>query len=82
MLIYKTYNMLNNCRQVSSSQWKKYVDGVGAVGRVPELSRHKTELEVSRKQRQPPHNGLQRKPDKKRISGLCLYLSTYHNIPY
>ncbi|XP_046669946.1 protein sickie isoform X3 [Homalodisca vitripennis] len=46
-------------RQVSSSQWKKYVEGV------PELSRH----DVGRKQKQQPYNGLQRKPDKKRISG-------------
>ncbi|XP_054270358.1 protein sickie isoform X2 [Macrosteles quadrilineatus] len=67
-------------RQVSSSQWKKYMDGMGgggggsaAMGRVPELSRHKTDLDmsVSRKpsHKQPTHNGLQRKTDKKRITG-------------
>lgn len=49
--------------------------GSGMMGRVPELSRHKTDLDVTRKphnkqqQALPHHNGLQRKSDKKRISG-------------
>lgn len=38
------------------------------------LSRHKTDLEVSRKphNKHPPHNGLQRKTDKKRITGIII----------
>uniref|UniRef100_A0A1B6D2Z1 AAA+ ATPase domain-containing protein n=2 Tax=Clastoptera arizonana TaxID=38151 RepID=A0A1B6D2Z1_9HEMI len=63
-------------QQVSSShQWKKYVDGVGMGGRMPELSRGKSDLEVVRPRdkrsssQQHSQNGLQRKPEKKRING-------------
>lgn len=64
---YLLSKLATGFRPGSSNQWKKYVEG---VGRVPELSRHKTELDVGRKQRQQqPHNGVQRKPEKKRPSG-------------
>ncbi|RZF40004.1 hypothetical protein LSTR_LSTR002407, partial [Laodelphax striatellus] len=48
-------------RQVSNTQWKKYVEGTG-------LQRGRTELEVvrSRDKRSTTSNGLSRKPDKKR----------------
>lgn len=62
-------------RQVSSSQWKKYMEGaVVGAGVGMGLSRHKTDLEVSRKphNKHPPHNGLQRKTDKKRITGIII----------
>lgn len=50
------------------------MESVGGGARMPELSRGKTDLEVvrSRDKRVPQahaHNGLQRKPEKKRING-------------
>lgn len=67
-------------RQVTNSQWKKYVESVGGGARMPELSRGKTDLEVvrPRDKRVPQthaHNGIQRKPEKKRINGNLISYS-------